>query len=66
MGKGASAFLLCTLRTKIISFSKVSTFVLKLFLIFGQSEPLCSYKVVLINKSCKLFNITQLLSVFQL
>ena len=55
----------CTLWTLIIRFSKVLTWntftffqsqpelVLKLFLIFGQSEPRCSYKVVLIKKVCK-------------
>ena len=51
-------FLLCTSRTQITRFSKVSTqniftffqpqpeLVLKLFLIFGQSESHCSYKVI--------------------
>ena len=64
MGNSASVFLLCTLRT-FTRFSEVSTrnifpffqpqplFVLKLFLIFGQSdEPHCSHKVVLIKKAC--------------
>ena len=48
----------------ITRFSKVSTkniftcfqpcpeLVLKLFIVFGQPEPPCSYKVVLIKKAC--------------
>ena len=71
MANGATVFYYTYCERKLPArFIKVSTnkdiftffhsepeLVLKLFLIFGQSEPHCSYKVVLIKKACILIGV---------